>query len=117
MDQPPQEPPSESSPLVTDNRTAIRNSALQTVLQLSDHSRVYLAIKFLISLCKIIACFLILFLASRNVEKPLDTFIYIMTSIECVYALITIMNFSIPPAQQHFRLKRSIGIFEYLALL
>ncbi|OMJ85304.1 hypothetical protein SteCoe_13398 [Stentor coeruleus] len=108
---------SENSPLVINNRTAIRNTTLQTIIQLSDNSRPYLAIKLLISIIKIISSLLILTLSSKNTSKPLDTFIIILLSAEILYAILTIINIIIPQTDQVSQLKKTISILDFLTLL
>lgn len=117
MDNSHQDPLSENSPLVINNRTAIRNSTLQTLIQLSDNSRPYLSIKLTISIIKIISSIIILTLTPKKTSKPLDTFIIILLSTEILYAILAIINIIIMQTDQVPQMKKIINVLDYLNIL
>ena len=102
-------------PLFEDQRSALRGSVLNALFRLSEDSIIYTMLKFSFSSIKIITIIVIISITTNSTDKPLDTFIYILLSVECLNILIYSYYIFTIPESRTITFKSLINNLDYLA--
>jgi hypothetical protein len=114
---PPEPEAQEDAPLLNDDRNAIRSTVFNSLLVLAANSKLYLLFLLLMSLAKITACVVILFLPADPTDKPLATFVIILICTYCVSVFSILYNLLTQPDARSTFSKRFVMVLENLSLL
>lgn len=98
------------------NRNLMRTSTLQSALQISQRSKVFLILHVIYLLIKIIACLYIIFTNAQNTDKPLKIFIWIMVAVDLIYVLNPLYGIFSSENNDSTPLKNFLTKIERLAL-
>ncbi|OMJ90058.1 hypothetical protein SteCoe_7637 [Stentor coeruleus] len=98
------------------NRNSMRTSALQSAIQVSQRSKILLIFQTIYLSIKIIACLYIIFSNTQNTDKPLESFIWIMVSVDLIYILKTLHGIFSSENNEPTSLKLTLDRLERLAL-